>query len=85
MKSLHLRAQVDSHGTLTLTLPPELVGQELDLVVVFEPVTSVETTIPSTEVSRWPPGLFERTAGAWQGEPLTRDPEGSYEERAALE
>jgi hypothetical protein len=33
----------------------------------------------------WPDGLFERTAGAWQGEPLERAPQGEYERRQELE
>jgi hypothetical protein len=33
----------------------------------------------------WPEGLFERTAGAWQGEPLARAPQGEYEQRLELE
>lgn len=33
----------------------------------------------------WPPGFFERTAGAWQGEPLERAPQGEPEQRLALE
>ncbi|MEK8016922.1 MAG: hypothetical protein VSS75_008645 [Candidatus Parabeggiatoa sp.] len=32
----------------------------------------------------WPPGFFERTAGAWEGEPLTRDEQGEYEQREVL-
>ena len=29
--------------------------------------------------------VWERTAGAWQGEPLVRAPQGEYEKRAELE
>lgn len=65
MKSLHVRARVDAHGTLTLTMPPEMSGQDVELVVVFEPVTPTHTTILQTEAIGWPPGFFEQTAGAW--------------------
>jgi hypothetical protein len=33
----------------------------------------------------WPPGLFERTAGKWQGEALKRAPQGELEQRLELE
>ncbi len=33
----------------------------------------------------WPPAFFEHTAGAWQGEPLERSPQGEQEERLELE
>jgi hypothetical protein len=84
MKSLHARARVDAHGTLTLTLPPDMAGQEVELIVVFEPVTATKTDELPTEVAEWPPGFFEQTAGAWQGEPLTREPQGESEERDPL-
>jgi len=32
----------------------------------------------------WPPGFFEETAGAWQGEPLERSPQGEQEQRLDL-
>ena len=75
MRSLQLRAHVDAQGTLLLTLPPDLASQEVDLVVVFEPVTGANATASPAEASGWPPGLFERTAGAWQGEPLMHEPQ----------
>jgi hypothetical protein len=84
MKSLHIRAHVDVHGTLTLTMPPEMAGQDVELVVVFEPVTSTQTAALQIETTGWPPGFFKRTAGAWQGEPLMREPQGDYEERDPL-
>lgn len=84
MKSLHIRAHVDAHGTLTLTMPPEMAGQDVELVVVFEPVTPTKTIELHTEATGWPAGFWERTAGAWQGEPLTREPQGEYEERDPL-
>ena len=33
----------------------------------------------------WPPELFERTAGAWKGEPLERAPQSEPEQRLELE
>jgi hypothetical protein len=33
----------------------------------------------------WPPELFERTAGAWKGEPLERAHQGEPEQRLELE
>ncbi len=32
----------------------------------------------------WPVGLYERTAGTWQGE-LVREPQGEYEQRREIE
>ena len=49
MKSLHVQAHVDAHGTLTLTMPPEMAGQDVELVVVFEPVISTKTAELQTE------------------------------------
>ncbi|MBD2579163.1 hypothetical protein [Oscillatoria sp. FACHB-1406] len=31
--------------------------------------------------SNWTPGFFERTAGAWQGEPLERGSQGQCDRR----
>ena len=81
MKSLHVRAHVDAQGTLPLVMPPEMSGQDVELVVVFEPVTPMKTVELPTKATGWSPGFFEQTAGAWQGEPLTRGPQGEYEER----
>ena len=39
-----------------------------------------EPAAPDAADSDWPPGFFEETAGAWQGE-LERAPQGEYEKR----
>ena len=84
MKSLHVRVHVDAQGTLTLTMPPEMAGQDVEMVVVFELVTLNHPSALQAEVTEWPLGFFERTAGVWQGEPLTREPQGEYEVRDPL-
>jgi hypothetical protein len=65
MRSLHVRVHVDKEGQVTFRRPRECADQDIELVVVFEPVKSAEGR-------GWPPGFFEETAGAWQGEPLRR-------------
>ncbi len=32
----------------------------------------------------WPPGFFEEVVGGWQGEPVDRPPQGTYERRERL-
>lgn len=33
----------------------------------------------STQPGQWPQGYFEQVFGQWQGNPLTRSPQGEYE------
>ena len=73
IKSLHLRAQVDAQGQVVVPLPAELANQEVDLVVVYAAVDTVEATPHTATASDWPEGFFEATAGQWQGEPLVRE------------
>ena len=43
---------------------------------------AVQNAVTKTpEELGWSPGFFERTAGKWQGEPLTRGEHGEYEQR----
>jgi len=81
VKCLHVRAYVDAQGRLTVTMPPEMAGQDVELVVVFEEAPPKNIATTHTEATGWLQGFFERTAGAWQGEPLTREPQGKWEER----
>ena len=41
--------------------------------------------VRSRHSAGWNPSLFERTAGAWQGEPLERASQGEPEHRLELE
>ena len=81
MKTLYLRAHINQQGQLTVTMPSELADQEVDLVIVYEPVQRPVENGEKMEPDNWPPGLFAATAGAWQGEPLVREDEGDYEVR----
>ena len=68
------RAQVDAEGNLWLQLPADLRDREVTV--------TVETAeLAGSESLGWPPGFFEQTAGAWEGEALERSPQGDYEQR----
>lgn len=75
MAAVRLQARSTSDGELTITLPPELAGH--DVVVI---VTEAE----SLSGAAWPDGLFEATAGRWQGPRLERPEEGVLEQRRPL-
>lgn len=38
-----------------------------------------------SQPDQWPEGYFEQVFGQWQGEPLTRAPQGDYEPRPDLD
>jgi hypothetical protein len=72
------RVQVDADGNLWLQLPANLSDREVTVTVeAAEPAESSQ----SPEALGWPPGFFEQTAGAWEGEVLERPPQGDYEQR----
>ncbi len=80
MISIQTKTHVGPDGTLTVQVPTTLRETDVDVMLVLQLVTS-----PNTEALGWPPGFFEQTAGAWQGEPLERLPQGDYERREEIE
>jgi hypothetical protein len=77
MRSLHVRVHVDKEGQAIFRMPREFADQDVDLVVVFEPIKSAEGL-------GWPPGFFEETAGSISDFPEI-EPEGDFEVRDPLE
>jgi hypothetical protein len=82
MQSVKLRSHVGKDGILKLEIPLNLVDTDLEIMVVFQPVTS---TAPGPEDSGWPANFFEQTYGSFRTEPLIRESEGEYETREDLE
>lgn len=73
MESVKMQAHVGADGILKIEVPTGLSDVDLELVLVFQPVKSA-----------WPEGYFERTYGSFADEPLTRAPQGEYEDREEL-
>ena len=82
MQSIKIQSHVGSDGILKLEIPLGLTDADLEVLVVVQPLASTIATTP--EDLGWPPGFFEKTAGAWQGEPLLREDQGEYETRDEL-
>ncbi|MCQ3979966.1 MAG: hypothetical protein DPW09_41645 [Anaerolineae bacterium] len=82
MQSIKLQSHVGSDGILKLEIPLGLTDADLEVLVVVQPLLVSSPATP--EELGWPPGFFEETAGAWQGEPLIREAQGDYEIRDEL-
>ncbi len=83
MESIKLRSHVGPDGLLKLEVPVGVVNMDLDVVVSVEPVGNGGSgSMP--EKTSWPEGFIEQTSGAWAGEPLVREPQGTYEVRKPL-
>lgn len=86
MTSVHLKAHVDKDGILKLRTSVEGISdQDVEVTLVIQPQPSNKQGVDLRKSSGWPQGFFEETAGAWQGEPLTRPPQGEFEAREELE
>jgi hypothetical protein len=65
-----------------IEIPPDLRRRHIEVVFLELDNNEVESVVASA--NDWPTGLYERTAGAWQGE-LFREPQGEYEKRRGME
>ncbi len=63
-----LRQTYDSMPA-TIEAPEQLRSQHVEVVFL---VLDEDGAGSAAAMQDWPEGLFERTAGAWQGEPLRR-------------
>jgi hypothetical protein len=77
-KSIMLKTHVGADGVIKLQVPAGVTNTDVDVVLVWVPL---ESKPKGADALGWPPGFFEQTAGAWQGEKLSREPQGEYEIR----
>ncbi|MFO7640006.1 MAG: hypothetical protein R6X17_01675 [Candidatus Competibacteraceae bacterium] len=70
--------QIIEDSPESITIPQELRHKRIE--VIIWPLEEADIDQKAATNDGWPAGLFERTAGAWQGEPLTREPQGDYEQ-----
>jgi hypothetical protein len=79
MKTIQLTSHVGNDGILSLRLPEEMKGQNLEILVVLQPIKNT-----STHRNAWPPDFFEKTYGATAHDPIERPPQGEFEIREIL-
>jgi hypothetical protein len=75
MRSLTLRTHVGKDGILKLETPIGIKDADLEIVLVLHPVEETEP------VPEWPAEFFTKIIGGWDGAPLVRESQGTYETR----
>ncbi|MBL1137838.1 MAG: hypothetical protein HND46_21225 [Chloroflexi bacterium] len=77
MEAMKFRTRVGPDGILQLEMPDELWGQEIEAIVVLQPVL-----IPRSEMSRseWLK-FIDETSGSLADDPIERDDQGEHEIR----
>jgi len=78
MQSLTLRAHIGKDGILKLETPIGVKNVDLEIVLVVHPVEEVKSLV------EWPANFFTEIIGGWEGTPLVREPQGTYETRSGL-
>ncbi|MBG1269955.1 hypothetical protein [Nostoc sp. WHI] len=74
MESIRIRTYIGNDGILQIQLPAEIANQELDVVIVFQPIiekSSQSATKTPSELG-YSHKFVEEVIGSWEGDP----PEG---------
>ena len=80
MKVIKFNSQLE-HGQITVPKTLHLAeGQPVRVLILLDETTETKDAGQADAKSVW-----ARTAGAWQGEQLAREPQGEYEKRRELE
>jgi hypothetical protein len=83
MQTVILNSRTDHDGLLRLQVPVALPNAELKVIITFQPIPPASANRTLTDLG-WSPDFFAQTAGAWEGEPLSRGEQGEYEVREEL-
>jgi len=86
MDSIKLKSHIGKDGILQVQVPDDLRDQELEIMVIFQPIISSKDSkespsnqdLDTPESRGWSPGFFENVVGSWEGEPLERSPQLPY-------
>ncbi|MFA6921554.1 MAG: hypothetical protein WC216_06890 [Gallionella sp.] len=80
MQAIEFNSQFE-HGQIALPKTLHLAEGQLVRVLILLDETREAKSAGKSDVK----SLWERTAGAWQGSLLVREPQGEYEQRQELE
>lgn len=79
MKAIEFNSRLE-HGQIAVPSALHLVeGQPVRVLILLNDAAEAEIAEQADTKSVW-----ARTAGAWQGEQLVREPQGKYEQRLEL-
>ncbi|OGT00114.1 MAG: hypothetical protein A3F73_13615 [Gallionellales bacterium RIFCSPLOWO2_12_FULL_59_22] len=77
MQAIEFNSQLE-HGQIAVPKSLHLAeGQPVRVLILLDETVQAKCSDKKN--------VWERTAGAWQGEPLVREPQGKYEQRLELE
>ena len=76
MQSLTLHTRVGKDGILKIETPIGITNADLEIVLVVNPMAEAHP------ISEWPANFFTEIVGGWEGAPLVREPQGTYEARS---
>lgn len=76
MQSHTIHAHVGRDGILKLEMPVGIANTDLEIILILNPLG---TARPAAE---WPRNFFTEILGGWEGAPLVREPQGTYESRS---
>jgi hypothetical protein len=86
MESMKIRTHIGDDGILQIQLPPEIANQELDVVIVFQPVIpeSSQTIAKTPQELGYSHRFLENVIGSWEGEPLERPEQLPFDNREKI-
>lgn len=88
MESIKLNSRIGDDGILRVQVPDNFKNQNLEILIVFQPISTSEAQKKSSEnipeLRGWSPGFFENVVGSWEGEPLERPSQIPFEVREDL-
>ena len=76
-----LEAIAQAHGRSLQAELKHIIEAAVQAQTLNKPDASASAVTKTPAELGWTPGFFERTAGKWEGEPLTRGEQGEYEQR----
>jgi hypothetical protein len=76
MQSLTLHTRVGRDGILKIETPIGIANADLEVVLVVHPLENAHPFLD------WPPNFFTEIVGGWEGAPLIRESQGTYETRS---
>jgi hypothetical protein len=80
MQTITLKTRADKDGILRLEIPTQLTNQEVEIVLVMQPIKT-----EALDEMGYPIGYFEETYGSFADEPIERNQPSYPDVREELE